>query len=58
MHVHAFVWEGCHTLITEDQRFLLGMHYVDYALGPHIVPMLDAGRWYPDKQAFDAEVMV
>jgi hypothetical protein len=56
--IHAFVWEGCHTLITEDQKFLLGMHYVDHALGPHVVPVLDeALGWFAEKVAFDLDVM-
>jgi hypothetical protein len=37
--IHDFLWEGCESLITEDNRYLLGMHYVDYRLGPHAVPM-------------------
>ena len=56
--VRRFLWEGCATLITEDQRFLLGVHYTDYALGPHAVPMLDETlAFYPERDAFDAAVM-
>jgi hypothetical protein len=56
--VRRFLWEGCATLITEDQRFLLGVHYADYALGPHAVPMLDESlAFYPERDAFDAAVM-
>lgn len=56
--VEAFLWEGCDTLITEDQRFLLGMHYVDNAFGPHAVPMLTPdGAESEEKQLFDAEVI-
>ena len=40
--VRQFIWEGCAELITEDQRFLLGVHYTDYHRGPHVVPMLTA----------------
>jgi len=38
--IHDFLWEGCESLITEDNRWLLGVHYVDYRLGPHAVPLL------------------
>ncbi len=49
---------GCDTLITEDQRFLLGVHYADYALGPHAVPMLDETLdFYPERGVFDQAVM-
>lgn len=50
----AFVWEGCASLITEDQKFLLGIHYVDYELGAHIFPVLDDTlQFYPEKTEFD-----
>jgi hypothetical protein len=39
--IKDFIWEGCESLITEDQRFLLGWHYTDYQLGPHVVPMIN-----------------
>jgi len=39
--LHSFIWKGCDSLITEDQKFLLGVHFVDYKLGPHIVPFLN-----------------
>ncbi len=56
--LHAFLWEGCATLITEDQKFLLGMHYVDHAFGPHVVPVLnDQLQWFDEKVAFEREVM-
>jgi hypothetical protein len=56
--IHAFLWEGCHTLITEDQKFLLGMHYTDHASGPHVVPVLnDELDWFAEKVRFDEEVM-
>jgi len=56
--VRRFLWEGCDTLITEDQRFLLGVHYTDYALGPHAVPMLtETLDVYPECDAFDKAVM-
>jgi len=53
----AFLWEGCRSLITEDQKFLLGIHYVDYQSGPHIVPLLDGLEPYEEKALFDAQVM-
>jgi len=40
--IKDFIWEGCESLITEDQRFLLGWHYVDYQLGPHVLPMMNS----------------
>jgi hypothetical protein len=56
--INAFLWEGCHTLISEDQKFLLGMHYVDHACGPHVVPVLDDRlEWFSEKVEFDLDVM-
>lgn len=55
--LHAFLWAGCTSLITEDQKFLLGAHYVDYQLGPHVVPVLDDRLgFYPEKIEFDQSV--
>ena len=55
--LNLFVWEGCDSLITEDQKFLLGAHYVDYQLGPHIVPLLDHNlQFYEEKREFDKSV--
>ena len=55
--ISAFLWEGCHTLISEDQKFTLGMHYVDHAFGPHVVPVLtDQLDWFAEKKRFDADV--
>ena len=52
-----FIWEGCQSLITEDQKFLLGIHYVDYNQGLNIIPMLNARQeFYPEKNKFDLEV--
>lgn len=54
----AFLWEGCSSLITEDQKFLLGVHYVDYSRGPHVVPVLDSHlEYYEEKRLFDQQVM-
>ena len=56
-YLMAFLWEGCDQLITEDQRFLLGVHYVDNDLGPHVVPMLDdSGRDFEEKLLFDQDL--
>jgi hypothetical protein len=56
--LRAFLWEGCDKLITEDQRYLLGIHYVDYALGPNVVPMLDEGlQEFPEKREFERDVL-
>ncbi len=52
----AFLWEGCNSLITEDHRALLGMHYVDYRLGPHSVPLLLGTVPPAEKIEFDREV--
>lgn len=50
----SFIWKGCKKLITEDQKFLLGIHYVDYNIGPHIVPVLNGDlEYYPEKKMFD-----
>jgi hypothetical protein len=51
-------WEGCRCLITEDQKFLLGMHYTDYHLGPHVVPVLDANlSYYQEKLDFNHDIL-
>jgi hypothetical protein len=56
--INAFLWEGCHTLISEDQKFILGMHYVDHSYGPHVVPVLnDDLGWFEEKVKFDQDVM-
>ena len=56
--LNAFLWEGCHTLITEDQKFLSGRHYVDHSFGPHVVPVLnDDLEWFEEKVRFDREVL-
>jgi hypothetical protein len=55
--LRAFLWEGCACLITEDQRYLLGVHYTDYNLGPNVVPMLrPGGTVFPEKEQFDREL--
>lgn len=54
----AFLWEGCHTLISEDQKFTPGMHYVDQAFGSHVVPVLtDELDWFAEKVRFDTDVI-
>src|SRR5262249_39685508 len=56
--IAAFVWEGCHTLISEDQKFLLGRHYTDHAFGPHVVPVLNETlEWFEEKVRFDRDVL-
>jgi hypothetical protein len=56
--IHAFLWEGCHTLISEDQKFLLGMHYVDHGFGPHVVPVFtEELHWFDEKLRFDQVVL-
>jgi hypothetical protein len=56
--IHAFLWEGCHTLISEDQKFTLGTHYVEHGFGPHVVPVLtDALDWFDEKKRFDSDVI-
>lgn len=55
--LNSFLWDGCASLITEDQKFLLGAHYVDYQLGPHVVPLLDDNlHFYAEKVEFDKYV--
>ncbi len=52
-----FLWEGCSSLITEDQKFLLGVHYVDYQSGPNLVPVLTPElSHYEEKLQFDKDV--
>ncbi len=56
--LRAFLWEGCESLITEDHKFLLGIHYLSYKLGPHVIPVLDENlEWFEEKRLFDTEVM-
>ncbi|WP_148087735.1 hypothetical protein [Gemmata obscuriglobus] len=56
--IHAFLWEGCHTLVSEDQKFTLGTHFVDHAFGPHVVPVLtDQLSWFDEKARFDLDVV-
>ena len=56
--INAFLWEGCHALVSEDQKFTLGMHYVDHGFGPHVVPVLtDDGNWFVEKVRFDVDVV-
>ena len=56
--IERFLWEGCQELITQDQKYLLGIHYVDYSLGPNIVPVLNRERrFFAEKRQFDTEVM-
>lgn len=53
----TFFWEGCRELITEDNKFLLGVHYRDYDLGPHAVPLLQKNlEFYPEKIQFDEQI--
>jgi hypothetical protein len=33
-------------LVTEDNRYLLGQHFLDYALGPHQIPFVGDGLEY------------
>lgn len=42
-------------LITEDQRYLLGIHYLDYKYGPALVPMINEGDYYLDKLNFEGD---
>ncbi|WP_157772476.1 hypothetical protein [Lacunisphaera limnophila] len=57
--LRAFFWEGCPSLITEDQKYLLGIHYADYTTGPNIVPFLNEKLGpYPEREAFEKEVFI
>jgi hypothetical protein len=54
----GFLWEGCAELITEDQKFLLGIHYTEYDRGLHVVPVLDAGQHdHLEKIEFERDVL-
>ena len=56
--IHDFIWEGCSSLITQDQKFLLGVHYVDYNSGLNAVPVLnEQNQFYEEKILFDREVL-
>jgi hypothetical protein len=53
-----FLWEGCLSLITQDQKFLLGIHYLEYHDGLNIVPVLnDRMAYFDEYLAFEHEVM-
>jgi hypothetical protein len=44
---------GIDNLVTEDQRFLLGQHYLHYNYGPHQIPFIsDYGDYYPENEDF------
>jgi len=52
--IFKFLWEGCDSLITQDQKFLLGVHYMDYNQGLNIIPFLDKNlQFYQEKKEFD-----
>jgi len=42
-------------LVTEDQRYLLGLHYLDYGQGPSSVPMINGANYFQDKQNFQKD---
>jgi len=55
--IRSFIWEGCKELITEDQKFLLGIHYYSNLLGPNIIPVLNENlEYYEEKIRFDKDV--
>jgi hypothetical protein len=57
--LHAFIWEGCTSLITEDQKFLLGVHYVVNNFGPNAIPVLNERlEFYEEKILFDKDVFI
>lgn len=39
-------------LITEDNRYLLGQHFTNFKRGPHAVPMINSGEYYPEYDTF------
>ena len=39
-------------LITEDQRYVLGIHYLANKKGPHSVPLVKNGKYPSDRQSF------
>lgn len=55
--LQGFIWAGCEELITEDQKFLLGIHYADYESGLNVIPVLNReGHYFEEKQQFEREV--
>ena len=55
--IFDFLWEGCESLITEDQKFLLGIHYTDYHSGLNVVPVLNRQlEEFDEKIAFEKDV--
>jgi hypothetical protein len=58
-HIRRFLWEGCAELITEDQKFLLGIHYVDYSSGPHVIPVLNHNlMYYEEKMQLEKDLTI
>jgi hypothetical protein len=57
--IYKFFWQGCNSLITQDQKFLLGVHYVDYHSGLNIIPFLNKNlEYYPEKKEFDKDIFI
>lgn len=58
-HIRRFLWQGCAELITEDQKFLLGIHFVDYDSGPHVIPVLNYDlEYYEEKMQFEKDLLI
>ncbi len=56
--ISDFLCEGCNCLITEDQKFLLGIHYADYHSGMNIIPVFNEDmNFFEEKVLFDQDVL-
>jgi hypothetical protein len=57
--IHRFICEGCAELITEDQKFLLGVHYLSNMLGPNVIPVLNEEMaFHGEKTLFERDVLM
>jgi hypothetical protein len=58
-HIVRFLSEGCAELITEDQEYLLGLHYADYNSGPNVIPVLNWNlEYYEEKNQLERDLNI
>lgn len=54
----SFSYAPVQSVVTEDRRALLGLHYIKNELGPHSIPFIDEGREYrPEQKRFWGDVV-
>ncbi len=47
-----FFYSPVDRLVTEDNRYVLGTHFLNFKRGPHCVPMIDKGKNYNEREQF------